>query len=186
MKRKLTLSRFASSLAITIVMLLAGQSARAAVSITALSGTGGTGGEGYPSLVDGNVKSKMGHTCFVDGVPYAYIIFKTNTPVIPRDYFLVTGTDTKSYPDRNWEDWTISAANFASDAEAVESADWTVIDERKSELLPTENSYGVDFTFNKADGTTAYQYYMIKVTRAVNGATEVWLQMSEFGFGTYY
>lgn len=185
MKRKLTLSRFASSVAIAIVMLLTGQSARAAVSITALSGTGGTGGEGYPALVDGNVKTKMGHSCFRDDISYAYIIFRTSTPIVPKDYFLVTANDTKSNPNRNWEDWTIYAANFASDAEAVEAADWTVIDERKSELLPAENFYGVDFTFNKADGTTAYQYYMIKVTRAYNGATDVWLQMGEFGFGTY-
>lgn len=186
MKQKLTLQRLAASAVIALVMMLAGQSVRAAVTITALSGTGGTGGEGYPSLVDGNVKSKMGHSCFRDDVPYAYIIIKTSIPVIPKDYFLVIGNDTKSNPDRNWEDWTIYAANFSSDAEAIEGAsDWTVVDERKGELLPSENFAGVDFTFNKADGSTAYQYFMIKITRAYNGATNVWLQMSEFGFGTY-
>ena len=186
MKQKLTLQRLAASAVIALVMMLAGQSVRAAVTITALSGTGGTGGEGYPSLVDGNVKSKMGHSCFRDDVPYAYIIIKTSIPVIPKDYFLVTGNDTKSNPNRNWEDWTIYAANFSSDAEAIEGAsDWTVVDERKGELLPSENFAGVDFTFNKADGSTAYQYFMIKITRAYNGATDIWLQMSEFGFGTY-
>ena len=186
MKQKLTLQRLAASAVIALVMMLAGQSVRAAVTITALSGTGGTGGEGYPSLVDGNVKSKMGHSCFRDDVPYAYIIIKTSIPVIPKDYFLVIGNDTKSNPDRNWEDWTIYAANFSSDAEAIEGAsDWTVVDERKGELLPSENFAGVDFTFNKADGSTAYQYFMIKITRAYNGATDIWLQMSEFGFGTY-
>ncbi len=186
MKQKLTLQRLAASAVIALVMMLAGQSVRAAVTITALSGTGGTGGEGYPSLVDGDTKSKMGHSCFVDDVPYAYIIIKTSIPVIPKDYFLVTGNDTKSNPNRNWEDWTIYAANFSSDAEAIEGAsDWTVVDERKGEMLPSENFAGVDFTFNKADGSTAYQYFMIKITRAYNGATDVWLQMSEFGFGTY-
>ena len=186
MKQKLTLQRLAASAVIALVMMLAGQSVRAAVTITALSGTGGTGGEGYPSLVDGDTKSKMGHSCFRDDVPYAYIIIKTSIPVIPKDYFLVTGNDTKSNPNRNWEDWTIYAANFSSDAEAIEGAsDWTVVDERKGEMLPSENFAGVDFTFNKADGSTAYQYFMIKITRAYNGATDVWLQMSEFGFGTY-
>lgn len=186
MKQKLTLQRLAASAVIALVMMLAGQNVRAAVTITALSGTGGTGGEGYPSLVDGNTRSKMGHSCFRDDVPYAYIIIKTSFPVIPKDYFLVTGNDTKSNPNRNWEDWTIYAANFSSDAEAIEGAsDWTVVDERKGELLPSENFAGVDFTFNKADGSTAYQYFMIKITRAYNGATNVWLQMSEFGFGTY-
>ena len=186
MKQKLTLQRLAASAVIALVMMLAGQSVRAAVTITALSGTGGTGGEGYPSLVDGDTKSKMGHSCFRDDVPYAYIIIKTSIPVIPKDYFLVTGNDTKSNPNRNWEDWTIYAANFSSDAEAIEGAsDWTVVDERKGEMLPSENFAGVDFTFNKADGSTAYQYFMIKITRAYNGATDIWLQMSEFGFGTY-
>lgn len=186
MKQKLTLQRLAASAVIALVMMLAGQNVRAAVTITALSGTGGTGGEGYPSLVDGDTKSKMGHSCFRDDVPYAYIIIKTSIPVIPKDYFLVTGNDTKSNPNRNWEDWTIYAANFSSDAEAIEGAsDWTVVDERKGEMLPSENFAGVDFTFNKADGSTAYQYFMIKITRAYTGATDIWLQMSEFGFGTY-
>ncbi|MCI6744597.1 MAG: hypothetical protein MR564_08670, partial [Paraprevotella sp.] len=112
MKQKLTLQRLAASAVIALVMMLAGQNVRAAVTITALSGTGGTGGEGYPSLVDGDTKSKMGHSCFRDDVPYAYIIIKTSIPVIPKDYFLVTGNDTKSNPNRNWEDWTIYAANF--------------------------------------------------------------------------
>ena len=126
----------------------------------------------------------MGHSFMKDNADPAYIIMKTSEAIVPSTYFLVTGNDTKSNPNRNWEDWTISAANFASDAEAVVEADWTVIDDRKGEILPAENQAGVDFTFNKADGTTAYQYYMIKITRAVNGATDVWLQMSEFGFGT--
>ena len=93
-----------------------------------------------------------------DNADPAYIIMKTSEPIVPSTYFLVTGNDTKSNPNRNWEDWTISAANFASDAEAVVEADWTVIDDRKGEILPAENQAGADFTFNKADGTTAYQY----------------------------
>lgn len=185
MKRMFTLSRFVSmKLAAVAVLLLSVQSVRAAVTITALNGSGGTGGEGYPSLVDRNPSTKMGHSFMKDNTDPAYIIMKTSEPIVPKDYFLITGNDTKENPNRNWEDWTIYAANFASDADAVMDADWTVIDERKGELLPAENKYGVDFKFNKADGTTAYQYYMIKVTRAVNGATDVWLQMGEFGFGT--
>lgn len=178
MKRMFTLSRFVSvKVAALVVLLLSVQSVRAAVTITALSGSGGTGGEGYPSLVDRNPSTKMGHSFMKDNTDPAYIIMKTSEPIVPKDYFLITGNDTKQNPNRNWEDWTIYAANFASDAEAVMDANWTVIDERKGELLPAENKYGVDFNFNKADGTTAYQYYMIKVTRAVNGATDVWLQM---------
>ena len=183
MKRTFTLSRFVATAAIAVVMLLAGQSVRAAVTITALSGTGGTGGEGYPSLVDGKMNTKMGHSCFRDDVAYAYIIIKTSQPIVPTDYFLITGNDTKSDPRRNWQDWTISAANFSSDAEATENAAWTLIDQRTGEVLPSENFAPVDFKFNKADGTTAYQYFYIKITAAANNATDVWLQMSEFGFG---
>lgn len=184
MKRTFTFPRFVSALAITAVMLLAGQSVHAAVTITALSGTGGTGGEGYAMLVDGKASTKMGHSCFRDDIAYAYIIMKTSQPIVPTDYFLIIGNDTKSDPNRNWQDWTISAANFASDAEAVEDAEWTVVDTRSGEVLPAENNAGVDFKFNKADGTTAYQYFMIKITAAANNSKDVWLQMAEFGFGT--
>ncbi|MGN1257249.1 MAG: hypothetical protein ACI4UA_08825 [Bacteroidaceae bacterium] len=130
MKSIFSLTRLVSTAAIALTMMLAGQSARAEVTITPLNGTGGTEGEGYPSLVDGNVKSKMGHMCFRDDTPYAFIILKTSEPVIPTDYFLVTGSDTKWWTNRNWEDWTISAANFATDEEAVENAEWITIDER--------------------------------------------------------
>ena len=184
MKRSFTLSRFLSVAAIAIVMLLAGQSVRAAVTITALNGTGGTGGEGYAKLVDRSSLTKWGHFCFNDDYSYAYVILKTSEPIVPVNYFLVIGNDTEQNPTRNWEDWTISAANFDSDEQAVENANWTVVDERKGELLPTKNKVGADFEFNKSDKTTAYQYYMIKVTRAVNGVTNIFLQMSEFGFGT--
>ena len=184
MKRFFTLSRFVSLVAVAVVMLLAGQSARAAVKITALSGTGGTGGEGYPSLVDGNPATKMGHSFQKDNSDPSWIIMKTSQPIVPTDYFLIIGNDTQQNPNRNWQDWTISAANFDSDAEAVMDADWTVIDERVGEVLPAVNRAGVDFKFNKADGTTAYSYFMIKITAAVNNAKDVWLQMSEFGFGS--
>lgn len=183
MKRFFTLSRFVSSVAIAVVMLLAGTSAHAAVKITALSGSGGTGGEGYDKLVDGQTGTKWGYRCFNDDASYAYIIMKTSQPIVPTDYFLVIGNDTQSNPTRNWQDWTVSAANFSSDEEAVEAADWTVIDERVGEMLPTNNFAGVDFKFNKADGTTAYQYFMIKITAAVNNSKNEFLQMSEFGFG---
>ena len=184
MKRTFTLSRFFSAVAVAMVMLLAGVSARAAVTITALSGTGGTGGEGYAKLVDGSSLTKWGHRCFNDSYAYAYIILKTSEPIVPTNYFLVIGNDTEQNPTRNWEDWTISAANFDSDDQAVENAAWTVVDERKGELLPTKNKVGVDLEFNKSDKTTAYQYFMIKITRAVNGSQNEFLQMSEFGFGT--
>ena len=184
MKRTFTILRFFSAVAITMVMLLAGTSARAAVSITALSGTGGTGSEGYAKLVDGSSLTKWGHRCFNDDYAYAYIILKTSEPIVPDNYFLVIGNDTEQNPTRNWEDWTISAANFDSDDQAVEDAAWTVIDDRKGEMLPTKNKVGVDLEFNKGDKTTAYQYFMIKITRAVNGTQNEFLQMSEFGFGT--
>lgn len=184
MKRTFTLSRFVAASAMALVMLLSAQGVRAAVTLTALSGTGGTGNEGYAKLVDGNPATKMGHSCFTTDVPYAYIIVKASQPIVPTDYFLITGNDTGQSPERNWQDWTISAANFGSDAEATENAAWTIIDQRTGEVLPSENITAMDFKFNKADGTTAYQYFMIKITSAVNNAQDVWLQMSEFGFGS--
>ncbi len=180
-----TSKRLFLTLATALVMLLSGQSAMAQyVPLTALNGTSGTGGEGYPKLVDAKSATKWGQGYDVRNGDVAWIIIKAESPVVPTNYFLQIANDTGSNTGRNWQDWTIYAANFASDGEAVrESEAWTVVDERVGYILPTSNFSLWDMEFNKADGTTAYQYYMIEITNSV--ATEgTYLQMSEWGLGT--
>lgn len=186
--KRFTLSHKVWSFAASVLMLLSAQSAAAQyVKLTALSGTGGTSGEGYAKLVDQNIGTKMGHS-FDPSNPDradAYIIIKAEKAVLPVNYFLNTGNDTGSNPGRNWDTWTIYAANFDSDAEATVDAEaWTVVDRRVAEPLPAKNNAYVDFQFNKVEGnTTAYQYYYIRIEKSVQG-TDTWMQMSEFGLCT--
>ncbi len=170
-----------------MAMFLYGQNAMAQyVPVTALSGTS-SGGEGSDKLVDGDSSTKWGQS-FDPANPdraNAWVIIKADAAVVPVNYFLITGNDTGTNPGRNWKDWNVYGANFASDAEAVkDAAGWTLIDERKNEVLPATNFGDINFMFNKADGVTAYQYYLVEVTASVQG-TDVYLQMSEFGLGTY-
>ncbi len=184
--KRFTLSHKVWSFVASAAMLLSAQGAAAQyVNLTALSGTGGTGNEGYPKLVDKEIPSKMGHS-FDPANPDradAYIILKAETPVVPKNYFLNTGNDTGSNPGRNWKTWTIYAANFEDDSLATVDAEWTVVDRRVAEPLPAKNNAYADFQFNKADGTTAYTYFYIRIDESVQG-TDIWLQMSEFGLCT--
>ena len=185
MKRTTFLHKVRLALASAMVLLSAQNASAEYVRLTALSGTGGTGGEGYAKLVDGDKFTKMGHS-FDPAKPEsseAWIIMKAKKAVVPTNYFLVTGNDTGNNPGRNWKTWNIYAANFASDEEATVDADWTLIDQRVDEPLPAANAQVVDFKFNKADGTTEYLYYYIRISESVQG-TDVWLQMDEFGLGT--
>ena len=194
MKRNFTSSSTLWSCFIALAMMMASQSAWAEyVKLTALSGTGGTGGEGYPSLVDAKEGTKMGHS-FDPSNPEraeAWIVVKAEKAVVPDFYFLVTGGDTGSYPTRNWKKWNIYGGNFESDADAVRGSidnpaagGWTLIDERDGDPLPQANTASANFQFNEADGTTAYQYFWIEILESVQGS-DVWLQMGEWGLGTY-
>ncbi len=182
MKRSKLLSLFAAAL-----LWLGGQNAQAEyVKLTALSGTGGTGGEGYPSLVDAKETTKMGHSYDQTTTEKpAWIVVKAEKAVVPQNYFLVTGGDTGSFPDRNWKTWNIYGGNFESDGDAVRNGEgWTLIDKQEGATLPEANTASAEFTFNSADGTTAYQYFWIEILESVNGG-DTWLQMSEWGLGTY-
>ena len=189
MKKVITSSSSLLSCLIAMVMMLASQSAWAEyVPLTALSGTGGTGGEGFASLVDQKEGTKMGHSYDQNNPDKpAWIVVKAEKAVVPEFYFLVTGSDTGTYTDRNWKAWNIYGGNFASDAEAVRgdvanpgAGGWTLIDERSGETLPQKNMEHVDMMFNSADGTTAYQYFWIEILESVNGG-DIWLQMGEWG-----
>ena len=176
-----SLRRSLMTLAASAMMMLYGQSA-SAYTYTALSGTGGTGAEGYASLVDGNIKTKMGHS-YTTGSSECWIIFKASEALIPTNYFLVTGGDSGAYPGRNWSSWNIYAGNYSSDAEATrESNGWILIDAKNNELLPDENNAPLDFVCSNIP-TTAFQYFMIEVTECAT-MTDIWMQMAEFGFGT--
>lgn len=143
----------------------------------ALSGSGGFGGEEHDKLIDGDSQSTKWCTTTIPG----YLIFKSSEPIKPTYYGLVTGSDTYSYPDRNWKTWKIYAANFDSDEEATRESDkWVLIDEKNNvgtDVLKTYNVY--ESYINLSIGCTEpYEYFRIEVESAGGGT----MQMNEFTF----
>ena len=151
------------------------------VTLTALSGTPGYANESFDALVDGKPETKW---C-VGSFEEAYIVFKASEAIVPTNYYLITGGDTGKFPDRNWKNWSIYAANFSSDADATrESSEWVLIDkkEKANDWLPAANTSPADFTFSE-NPTTAYTHFKIEVEEIA--AIEVSaMQMGEFAFGT--
>ena len=151
------------------------------VTLTALSGTDGYANESFDALVDGKPETKW---C-VGSFEEAYIVFKASEAIVPTNYYLITGGDTGKFPDRNWKNWSIYAANFSSDADATrESSEWVLIDkkEKANDWLPAANTSPADFTFSE-NPTTAYTHFKIEVEEIA--AIEVSaMQMGEFAFGT--
>ena len=198
MKKVFTSSSLWSCL-IALVMMMASQSAWAEyVKLTALSGSKNlSDGEGCAKLVDASSPTKWGQSFDPNsedaGRKYAWVVVKAEKPVVPQWYFLVTGNDTgnENNHGRNWKEWNIYGGNFESDAQAVrgdidnpENGGWTLIEEHTGGGLPAESFASLNFRFNASDGTTAYQYFWIEVLESVQG-TDTYLQMSEWGLGTY-
>ena len=195
MKKLFTSSALWSCL-IALAMMTASQSAWAEyVKLTALDGWNAWsgGGEEYPSLVDANIQTKWGTWFQPQSEQYederiAYIIVKAEKAVKPDWYFLVTGNDTGSNPGRNWKSWKIYGGNFAADADAVRNGEgWTLIDNKEDEPLPAQNFGVANLQFDYM-GSEEFQYFWIEILDAVEYSGDdydVYLQMSEWGLGTY-
>lgn len=203
MKKVITSSR-TLWLCLVTLMMTAAQSARAEyIQLTPIDGMLSYGQsdvshkESYAKLVDTKIDTKWGgwfdaNLSDEDSWPIntdnsankMYIIVKAEKPVVPDFYFLVTANDTGKHPGRNWASWKIYAGNFENDAYAVrEGEGWTLVDDKQDEPLPAANFAPVNLEFSVVS-TTAYQYYWIEIEQSVEGA-EVYLQMSEWGLGTY-
>ena len=196
--KKLFTSGTLWSCLVAVAMMMVAQSARAEyVKLTALDGKNAwnSAQENHEKLVDANIETKWGSWFNPDlevGYPeddeasanIMYIIVKAEKAVVPEYYFLVTGNDTGSNPGRNWASWKIYGGNFESDDLAVrEGEGWTLIDIREDEPLPAQNFGIANLDFSESP-TTAYQYFWIEVEKTVAGA-DVYVQMSEWGLGTY-
>ena len=135
----------------------------------------GEGNEGYAKLLDGDPATKW---CIGITEP-RHIIMKADAKVCMTGYSLTTGNDNASnrYKGRNWKDYTIYGANFASDSEAVrDSAQWQVV------KAVENDSVTQDVNFTKYDypldvPAAPYQYYKIEIKSNKGGSS---IQMSEF------
>ena len=107
-----------------------------------------------------------------------WVIFRQKTQMTPYFYKLVTGGDTKIQQGRNWKDWDIFGANFATiDAVSKDAAGWVKLDSRtdiSEEYLPMENNYPAMLNFTEGV-SEPYFYYMVKVYKS-GGSQQ---QMSE-------
>ena len=138
-------------------------------------------GENWVRLVDGDLTTKWGGGRSAEG---AYLIFRTKDAQAPYFYTLVTGNDTEGSPDRNWADWTIYAANFASDAEATRDAEgWTVIAQEAGigqDRLPGANFAHAHFDFTTTPVAEAYSYFRVEVPKSFDNGGNI--QMTELIF----
>ena len=159
---------------------------------THIAGTGGFGGEDDAMLYDGVAYGGQGvATKWCTNTWPAWTIFKTDEPIQPTYYGLVTGGDTFDYPGRNWKTWKIWGANFDEepnpddenfDPSTVRNSDkWVLIDEKNnigSDILHTDNEFE-SYIYLSLGCTVPYKYFMIEVFEAVSGDL---IQMNEFTF----
>ena len=142
------------------------------VKLTALSGDG-EGDQGYAKLLDNSPYTKW---CIGVTEP-RHIIMKANAPVFMTGYSLRTGNDNASYKGRNWKDYTIYGANFASDSEATrDSAQWQVVKAVENDSV-TQDVNSTTFDYSLDTPAAAYQYFKIEITSNKGGSS---IQMSEF------
>lgn len=162
-------------------MLLALPSMAEDVLLTALHGTAGNANESYDMLIDGSRSTKWCMGKFGG----AYIVFKADHAFTPESYTLITGLDTKAFPDRNWKTWEVYAANFSSDEEATRDAgEWTLIDKREQLSVaefPAGNNQPTGFICTEAP-TAEYQYFKIELREIVSISDAGTMQMAEFTF----
>lgn len=203
MKKVFTSSRVLWSCLFALAMMCVSQSAWAEyVKLTALSGSRNLNdNEGCAKLVDtydgrnGRGATKWGQqTNFANG-DERWVIVRADKVFAPTDYFLVTANDTNGAQGRQWTGWNIYGANFESDVDATKNAEaWVLIDQREGADLSMQNFGVTQFKLdtnpdNLVNGSlvaydgTPYQYYMIEVTSMKTDGQ--YLQMGEFGFGTY-
>lgn len=139
--------------------------------------------EGPEYLIDGDRdNTKWGTATAGD----RFLIFKSinpdteeNEPIQPTYYGLVTGGDTSSYPDRNWKNWKIFAANFDSDEEATKNSDkWVLIDNKQNvgtDILKTTSLFE-SYIYLSEGCAEPYTYFKIEVYQTGG------MQMNEFTF----
>ncbi|MBO5742663.1 MAG: hypothetical protein J6R54_11915, partial [Bacteroidaceae bacterium] len=136
--------------------------------------------EGASRLIDSNTTTKWGTG---PGNLPTWLVFKTSEALKPTFYRLVTGNDNANNHGRNWKDWELYGANFASDEEATEDAEgWVLLDKRENigtDVLPDENYKSVYFTPTE-EIAEKYRYFKL-VVGSISGGN--YMQMGEFTWG---
>ena len=145
-----------------------------------IGGTGEGGSAGSISIHGGvlslNTNSPRGAGIGVSEP--RHIIMKADSKVCMTEYSLTTGNDNASWKGRNWKDYTIYGANFASDSEAVrDSAQWQVVKAVENDSI-TQDVNLTRYDYPLDTPAAPYQYYKIEIMSNKGGSS---IQMSEFG-----
>ena len=132
------------------------------------------------SLLDGKYSTSSGRYTkwcirgFESGGRYnsenpAYVEFKTEEPVIPKFYTLITGNDNTKFPGRNPKDWTMKAKLYEND-------EWTPIATVTDDAVLQDvdcTTYLFAFANNNDN---AYQYFHFEIT---SNQGDTYMQLSE-------
>ena len=124
--------------------------------------------ERYPKLVDGDNNTQW---CTY-GLP-ASIDFSYPTTIVPKGYFLTTGSDISKHPNRNPKSWMLMGkVNFLDP--------WTLLDTRTDcdDLPATDKTHQM---FTIANTTNAYKYFRFMVTAVGENESDGkdWMELSE-------
>ena len=181
MERISTFKQKAITMLFALAMMLVGQNAFAQ---TAIGGSKMNDNEGCEKLVDGLTGTKWGQTW--RSTDKLYVILKGSEDIVPGHYYVITGGDTGTYPERNWNTWYIYGGNFASDEEATEdAAGWELIDSKEQVgqlMIPGESGATAEFDISETV-TKSYRYFKLVIAQICTLEEGIYMQMSEFNFG---
>ncbi|MBQ1908443.1 MAG: hypothetical protein II681_04095 [Bacteroidaceae bacterium] len=141
-------------------------SAQKFVKASFVDGTLPDGDEGARMVTDGMKSTKW---C-IDAparLPY-FVILEAAEPIALKEYTLVTGNDTHSYPDRNPSTWFVYGSN--------DKTSWKLLDERHSNFRMAD--LNAQEYFFSAQGKTPCRYFKFVFSEM---QADTRLQLSEIG-----
>ena len=138
-----------------------------------VTGGGGSvwGDSPVANLLDNNAETKFG--CSNAGDAWAIIV--ASEPVAVKQYSIVTGADTYTYPSRNPASWKLEGSN--------DNQNWALIDERvQTYQLQAKNKEENKFQVN---GTEKYKFFKFSATQLADGfqVGEFWINAQAYAWG---
>ena len=103
--------------------------------------------------------------------PLYWVEFEAETPITPSGYIFVTG-DANRWPQTSWDS---KPHNWKLYGKRERNNDWTLLDQRSGENLPSESYKEKKYNLNNVNGE--YQYFRLEITD-----NQPWLCLAEFKF----
>ena len=124
---------------------------------------------GFYDFVNSNEKNEQvrPNMMLAAALPY-FVILEVAEPIALKEYTLVTGNDTHSYPDRNPSTWFVYGSN--------DKTSWKLLDERHSNFRMAD--LNAQEYFFSAQGKTPCRYFKFVFSEM---QADTRLQLSEIG-----